>query len=239
MRPKIVFSDFDGTLTINNELGSSFFQLLDFLNKRALNFVIVSGRSLSWGHFLLTHFPINLCIMEGGGVIVRKGNKETLTEEILVSSRDLIHLENLEVALKKKFPRALAPDSFGRKTDRSVDLGPFDEKLKSDIKYFIKDRGAQCSLSNIHLNFWYGDVSKYNAIQWTLQNDFPEISLDDCLYFGDALNDQSVFKSMKHTVGVSNISLYLDQMDHHPEVILTGPENHSINGVYNFLKSLK
>ena len=72
-----------------------------------------------------------------------------------------------------------------------------------------------------------------------MNSDFPEVSLDDCLYFGDALNDQSVFKRMKHTVGVSNISRYLDRMVHRPEVILAGEENYSIKGVYNFLKSLK
>ena len=115
MIPKVIFSDFDGTLTINGELGSHFFQLLCFLDKWQSDFVIVSGRSLSWGHFLLTHFPLNLCIMEGGGVIVRKGKEGILVEEILVPESALIQLKDLEIAMEKKFPGVLSLDLLGER----------------------------------------------------------------------------------------------------------------------------
>ena len=55
---KIIFSDFDGTLTNNGKLGAVFFDLLELIESRHSELVIVSGRSISWGHFLLTHFPL-------------------------------------------------------------------------------------------------------------------------------------------------------------------------------------
>ena len=66
----IFFSDFDGTLTLDGHLTREFFDVVDFIKKHGHELVIVSGRSLSWGHFFLTHFPFNACIMEGGGVIL-------------------------------------------------------------------------------------------------------------------------------------------------------------------------
>ena len=56
---KVIFSDFDGTLTVaSGKLGASFFELLELIEQNQAELVVVSGRSLSWGHFLLTHFPI-------------------------------------------------------------------------------------------------------------------------------------------------------------------------------------
>ena len=236
---KIVFSDFDGTLTIDGALGTHFLQLLRLLEELQLTLVIVSGGSLSLGHFLLAHFPLRICVMEGGGVVVRKGEGGVLTEEILVSEADMIRLKELEEALEKKFPGVLTVDSFGRKTDRAIDLKFVNKTLMSEIKTFLANRGAFFSSSNIHLNFWYGGISKYHGIEYVLKNDFPEVDLDDCIYFGDAPNDQTVFRNMKYTVGVSNIARFLDQMEYHPEVILRGDHNRSVKGVYNFLKSLK
>ena len=55
---KIVFSDFDGTLTNEKMLGSQIFDILDLTAKNNCELVVVSGRSVSWGHFLLTHFQL-------------------------------------------------------------------------------------------------------------------------------------------------------------------------------------
>ena len=222
----------------NGKLPSHFWQLLDMLKELQLDFIVVSGRSLSWGHFILTHFPLDLCVMEGGGVVIHKGKNGILVEEILASEVNLLELQETKTALEKKFPGTLSVDSFGRKTDCAVDLKLVDKKGKEDIESFLADRGAAFSSSNVHINFWYGDISKYNAIEWVLKNNFPEVPIGDCLYFGDAPNDQSIFEKMKHTVGVSNIIDHLDSMDHHPEVILRGEGNVSVKGVYNFLKVL-
>ena len=176
--------------------------------------------------------------MENGGVIVRKDGEGILTEEVLVPAAELHRLENLVTVVEKKFPGILTIDSFGRKTDRAVDLKLMDQALKPRVEDFLTQRGARFLASDIHLNFWYGEISKYRAIQVALKKDFIGVSPDDCIYFGDALNDQSVFQHMKHTVGVSNIAKYLPLMSHHPQVVLEGAENSSVKGVYNFLKSL-
>ena len=86
---KIVLSDFDGTLTFKEELGAIFFEILDLLKGKQIPLVIVTGRSLSWGHFLLTHFPfLTDVIVEGGGIIVKRNGK-IITEELVVEESEV------------------------------------------------------------------------------------------------------------------------------------------------------
>src|SRR5665647_2482417 len=112
----IFFSDFDGTLTMEGrELTRDFFEIQDYLKKRNYELVIVSGRSISWGHFFLTHFPaLKACIMEGGGVVLYLDEKGEICQEPLVSQAELDRLTKFTGQLKHHFPHIpLSADSFG------------------------------------------------------------------------------------------------------------------------------
>ncbi len=233
---KIIFSDFDGTLTYKESLSPVFFDLLSFLERRNIPLVIVTGRSLSWGHFLLTHFPyLKDIIVEGGGAIVsRRGS--FITEECLVSQSDVLRLAEFSKELTKAFPQTkLSADSFGRKTDRAIELHDLQEGvLFEHIEEFMQNHQINFSTSNVHLNFWCGEVSKYLAVEHYLKRQLPVA--DECVFFGDSLNDQAMFKSFKNSVGVSNISTILDRLVYKPTTILQGEENIGPFGVLNYLK---
>jgi HAD superfamily hydrolase (TIGR01484 family) len=238
---KIIFSDFDGTLTCQGFIDQNFIEILNWSRKREMPFVIVTGRSLSWGHFLLTHFnQVDVVIVEGGGVVVWKDEKGRLCEQVLVSEKNLDELKKVTMELEANFSFPLSQDSFGRKTDRAIELYHFDQKrsLKKEVELFLKEKGVNFSCSNVHLNFWKGDISKIKGINFFSKRFFPEHNLDNYLYFGDALNDQEVFKEFPHSVGVSNISIFLNKMSHRPKVILKGKENEGNLGVLNYLKQL-
>jgi hypothetical protein len=233
---KIIFSDFDGTLTYKEGLSSVFFDVTSLLEKKQIPLVIVTGRSLSWGHFLLTHFPyLQDVIVEGGGAIVSRRGK-FIVEECLISEADVLRLANFTFAFKKEFPNInLSVDSFGRKTDRAVELHDLqDGVLFHHIEDFLRNHNVNFSTSNVHLNFWCGEVSKYLAVERFLKQ--KSVQESDCIFFGDSLNDQAMFKSFHHSVGVSNIAEVLDQMKYRPSEILTGEENIGPYGVLNYLK---
>ena len=236
---KIVFSDFDGTLTVNGKLGAVFFELLDIIEKNNSELVIVSGRSLSWGHFLLTHFPLKHAIMEGGGVILTKNVDGVISEEFLVSEGELQRLQDLTVKLQRDVPETiLSVDSFGRKSDRAIE---FPQMKQSDVEkaesYLLKEK-ANFSRSNVHVNFWYGDISKNYAVNYFLKNYCPHLKIEETIFYGDSLNDESMFESFPNTVGVSNIISVLDELYHKPKIILEGNENAGAYGVLNHLKEV-
>lgn len=235
---KIVFSDFDGTLTYKEGLGPIFFDILNYLESNKTPLVIVTGRSLSWGHFLLTHFPfLTDVIVEGGGAIVSRRGK-FITEELMVSESEVRRLALFCEQFKIKFPNInLSVDSFGRKTDRAIELHDLqDGVLFHHIEDFLREENINFSTSNVHLNFWCGEVSKYLAVKHFLEKHNEQE--ENCLFFGDSLNDQAMFKSFKNSVGVSNISKVIDQMKYKPTTILTGDENIGPFGVLNYLKKL-
>ncbi len=235
---KIVFSDFDGTLTYKEGLSPIFFEVLSFLESKKIPLVIVTGRSLSWGHFLLTHFPyLTDVIVEGGGSIVSRKGK-FITEECLISEADVKRLASFCENFKAKFPTtSLSVDSFGRKTDRAVELHDLtDGTLFHHIEDYLRDENINFSTSNVHLNFWCGEVSKYKAVTHFLKT--RNLTEKDGIFFGDSLNDQTMFKSFENTVGVANISEVMDRLVHKPKTILEGKDNVGPFGVLGHLKSL-
>ncbi len=238
MNYELIFSDFDGTLTVGNDMSPIFFDLLTFLDKKNVPLIIITGRSISWSHFFLSHFPqLSYVISEGGGAISYRGAKHRIINEFLISNEEMKLLAHVSSLLKENFPNLeLSADSLGRVTDRAIELEDLsDPSYKSEIENFLASHKISFSTSNVHLNFWAGKISKYESSQTFLKKFFPSLKNDDCLFFGDSLNDESMFKGFKNSVGVSNISGILDQLKSHPQIILKGIENQGIHGVYNFL----
>mgnify|MGYP000963175591 CR=1 FL=1 len=64
------------------------------------------------------------------------------------------------------------------------------------------------------------------------------ISADETIFYGDAMNDESMFKDFQNSVGVSNIISVLDKLTHKPSIVLEGKENAGPNGVLHHLKEV-
>lgn len=246
-KPKFVFSDFDGTLTLDDELRPEFFDVLKLLKSNNTPLVICTGRSKSWAHFLLSHFSdLHYVITEGGGVLTyvkEVEGRRHLHDMLLVDDSEVIKLEKAVIELKEQFPGLeLSVDSFGRQTDRAIELSFLKDNPEIDksVRAYFKDQGIHFSVSNVHLNFWCGEISKIKSIRFFMDEFLKEAKLteDEIIFFGDSLNDESVFKEIDHCVGVSNIEKVKAQFKHLPQVILEGEENKGIHGVLNYLKSI-
>lgn len=235
----IFFSDFDGTLTHEGQLTRDFFDILDHVKKNGHELVIVSGRSVSWGHFFLTHFALRACIMEGGGVIVYRDAKGELAEEPLVSRAELDELARFTKELKHHYPHVpLSMDSFGRLSDRAIEFHLMDQEWINQVMDYMDQNKISYSKSNVHINFWKGEISKYLGVKYFLEKYRPNVSGDNCWFFGDAPNDESMFQFFYNSVGVSNIKDCLHKLKHKPRIILTGTENAGPHGVLAYIKTL-
>lgn len=236
----IFFSDFDGTLTMEGrELTRHFFEIIDHIHKHGHELVIVSGRSLSWGHFFLTHFPLKACIMEGGGVICYLDDRGEIIEEPLVTTAELDKLREFTSKLKHHYPHVpLSADSFGRLTDRAIEFHLMEEAWIDQVMDYMTQEKINFSKSNVHINFWCGDISKYLGVKHFIQKYRPHLHQNECWFFGDAPNDESMFELFHNSVGVSNIEKCLHRLKHKPRIILEGEENAGPKGVLNFVKSV-
>ncbi len=235
----IFFSDFDGTLTKEGVgLTRDFFEIMELIQSRGHELVIVSGRSISWGHFFLTHFPLKACIMEGGGVILRVDERGEIIEEPLVSGHEIERLRKFTTQIKHHYPHVpLSVDSFGRLTDRAIEFHLMEEAWIEQVMNFMDSEGINYSKSNVHINFWCGKISKFLGVERFLDTHRPGISADQCWFFGDAPNDESMFEFFQNSVGVSNIDRCLHKLRHRPRIILEGEENAGPKGVLNFVRA--
>jgi len=242
--PKLVFSDFDGTLTLDDELRPEFFEVLSLLKANQIPLIICTGRSKSWAHFLLSHFSeLEYVITEGGGVlsyVEKKNGRRLLKDILLVDEGEVIRLEQAVLGLHERFAHLeLSVDSFGRQTDRAIELSYLEDQpeIAKKIREYFTQKNINFSTSNIHMNFWCGEITKMNSIRHFLKfYGNGKIKEDEVIFFGDSLNDESVFRELKDTVGVSNIAKVQDRFKYLPSVILEGPENKGILGVLNYLR---
>lgn len=236
----IFFSDFDGTLTVKGSgLTPDFFEIIDLINKNGHELVVVSGRSISWGHFLLTHFPLKACIMEGGGVITYKDENGEIQNEPLVSEVELNRLQEFTTNLTHHYPHVpLSADSFGRLSDRAIEFKLMSPEWIEEVTEYMSRENVSFTRSNVHINFWCGQISKFLGVQHFLQHHRAGLKESDSWFFGDAPNDESMFEFFHNSVGVSNISECLDRLNHKPRIILEGPENNGPKGVLNFIRTL-
>lgn len=239
MNKNIIFTDFDGTLTENNQVTPELFQIIDLVHKNNYEMLIVSGRSISWGHFFLTHYPFTTTIMENGASISSLGHDGYFRDLVLCSGDELETLAQIALKLTEKINNLpLSTDSFGRLCDRAIELEPLkrDPQMLEDVKGIITEMGGSYSISNVHLNFWVGDINKAKGLDFYREHINDVVDMNKSLYFGDALNDESLFKYFPQSVGVSNIADVLDQLEHKPTVILEGEENRGPKGVLNYLQ---
>src|SRR5690606_27210698 len=143
------------------------------LKKRKIPLLIVTGRSLSWGHFLLTHLEyLSGIIVEGGGAYLWRDSNGDIHEHGFVAQKELNRLQDVTMEIRDRYPKIrLSADSFGRKYDRAIELRDLEKapKIYQEIESFLHSSGINFSCSNVHLNFWAGDISKQKASQWFLQ----------------------------------------------------------------------
>jgi hydroxymethylpyrimidine pyrophosphatase-like HAD family hydrolase len=106
------------------------------------------------------------------------------------------------------------------------------------VEDFMEVEKIQYSKSNVHINFWCGNISKYLGVKHFIEKYRPHLHQRDCWFFGDAPNDESMFQLFHNSVGVSNIEKCLHRLKHKPRIILEGEENAGPKGVLNFIKTL-
>jgi hydroxymethylpyrimidine pyrophosphatase-like HAD family hydrolase len=127
-----------------------------------------------------------------------------------------------QMLTKLRIPaRGTAVDKSGRKSYKK--LRPMSTMTEGQLKIAIdmmeKDK-INFSKSNVHINFWCGEISKYLGVTKFIKEFRPEITESNSFFFGDAPNDESMFELFHNSVGVSNIQHCLDRLNHKPRIIL-------------------
>lgn len=233
--------DIDDTLSTSGKLTSEAFAALWQLKKAGFVVVPITGRPAGWCDHIARFWPVDAVVGENGAFVFYMQNgirKRLNTLKPSLEKSLKVRLNLLAKKIKKKFPNAKwASDQSYREYDLAVDIcedvKPWSPSKVQDLLKFCNDAGAHAKLSSIHVNIWFGEYDKNKGFSNWISRGAPGLSLgtelkptikknDFWIFIGDSPNDEPMFRRFNYSVGVANLSNYLEKMTHLPKWITQG-----------------
>ena len=134
-------------------------------------------------------------------------------------------LQSVQNEIFEKIPQAsLASDQFCRLFDVAIDICEDVQPLTLDqiekIQAIFKRHGAQCKISSIHINGWFGSYDKQTMCELYCQKELvPLGDLSQVAFVGDSPNDEVLFSFFKNSFGVGNVRDFTQKMKHLPQFV--------------------
>jgi hypothetical protein len=229
-----VFTDVDGTLTTGGRLAGQTYAALCELDAAGFAVVLVTGRPAGWGDAMFRQWPVRAVVTENGGVTflrrrggdaakrygVRPDRLPSLRKRMLASARALARsVRGARLARDSVYTEVNLPIDW----NEDVHLG---EDAAKRIEAFLRDEGWNAVRSSVHVNFWPGRFDKLSACRVVVQQSLggaPD-DLARCLYVGDALNDEPMFRGFPRSVGVANVRDVWDELRWKPAHVTRAAE---------------
>jgi len=245
--------DIDDTLSTNGKLTAKAFSALWSLKEHGYAVVPITGRPAGWCDHIARFWPVDAVIGENGafsfwmGKSGRRERYNTLSNFSPKEAEDKI--EQLKTEILKNYPNAKwASDQSYREYDLAIDFcEDVDRWPAADVDALValcKNIGAEVKISSIHVNAWFGKYDKISGFNAWIKNglsDCASISKKDLLdqknwiFIGDSPNDEPLFAAFDMSVGVSNLTPFLDRIQSPPKWITNGESG---NGFVEFAEKL-
>ncbi|MBN1103557.1 MAG: HAD-IIB family hydrolase [Deltaproteobacteria bacterium] len=227
-----VFFDIDDTFTTRGKIGGRAFQSIWDLKKAGLRVVPITGRPAGWCDHIARMWPVDGVVGENGafyfcydeerGHLVRR-----FLDPEAVREKNRLRLERIREEILASIPgTALASDQLYREADLAIDYCedvtplPFDQ-VERICQVFLR-HGANCKVSSIHVNGWFGDYDKLSMTRtfalerWTVDLDRRR---EEYLFCGDSPNDEPMFRFFPLAAGVNNVLRFGERMEHLPAFV--------------------
>jgi HAD superfamily hydrolase (TIGR01484 family) len=221
---RLIATDMDGTLTIDQKFTPQLLQAFDRLNQAGIAVLIVTGRSAGWVSGLVNYLPIVGAIAENGGLFYQGE-----TQELLVSISDIKvyrqKLAEMFLELRSYFPQIEeSHDNAFRLTDWTFDVAGLKLEDIKQLDSLCRNSGFGFTYSNVQCHIKSSEQDKARGLLKVLEKHFPHYRLEQIATVGDSPNDESLFGQFPLSIGVANIQHYQTQLEHLPTYITAQPE---------------
>jgi HAD superfamily hydrolase (TIGR01484 family) len=228
-----VFTDIDDTLTTEGAITPDALKALADIKAAGLHVVAITGRPVGWSVPFVTAWPVDSIVAENGAVALLPlpGGKlqKRYQQDAATRAANFDRMQQVLARIEREIPGARrATDSPGRETDIAIDHSEFtqlsDESIASVVA-LMRSEGMHATVSSIHINGWYGDNDKLEGARWIVRELWGR-TLDDEIdrwaYVGDSTNDQLMFRTFAHSIGVANVARFVPQLEHLPRYVTEG-----------------
>lgn len=229
--------DIDDTLSSGGKLTDEAYSALWDLKRAGFVVIPITGRPAGWCDHFARFWPVDAVVGENGAFtfFMEDGVRRRLDTLPTGESAGLrSRLEALGEKIRARFPHAhWASDQPYREYDLAIDIREdVPAWPQADIEELLAlchSQGAHAKLSSIHVNAWFGDYDKRRGLEAWLAAGAPGLSAgiqaavpkwEELLFIGDSPNDEPMFASFRHSVGVANLARY--RLKHPPRWITRG-----------------
>jgi HAD superfamily hydrolase (TIGR01484 family) len=228
-----VFTDIDDTLTTEGAITPDALKALADLKAAGLHVVAITGRPVGWSVPFVSAWPVDSIVAENGAVALLPlpGGKlqKRYQQDAAARAANFDRMQQVLERIEREIPGAgRATDSPGRETDIAIDHSEFvqlSEETIARVVALMRSEGMHATVSSIHINGWYGDNDKLEGARWSVRELWGR-TLDDEIdrwaYVGDSTNDQLMFRSFAHSIGVANVARFVPQLEHLPRYVTEG-----------------
>ncbi|WP_339092946.1 HAD-IIB family hydrolase [Variovorax paradoxus] len=225
-----VFTDIDDTLTHEGAITPDALLALGALKAAGLAVVAITGRPVGWSMPFAGTWPVDAIVAENGAVALlpaaNKKIEKKYRQDAATRAANFVRMQSVLARIEREIPGAArATDSPGRETDIAIDHSEFvrlDDATVARVVALMRGEGMHATVSSIHINGWYGDNDKLEGARWITRELWGR-TLDDEMdrwaYVGDSTNDQLMFRSFAHSIGVANVARFVPQLEHLPRYV--------------------
>ena len=232
-RVRGVLTDIDDTLTTEGAITADALEALNRLRGNGLPVFAITGRPAGWSEPFALNWPVEAIVAENGAVALSRDANGQLTKRYLqdapVRAANHRHLQVVAHHILQALPQArLATDSAGRETDIAIDHSEHAHLNDEDIARVVsimQAHGLNATVSSIHINGWIGNHDKLAGARWIVREHLGrelDGERDQWVYVGDSTNDARMFAHFPHSVGVANVTSFVQRLSHLPRYIARG-----------------
>jgi HAD superfamily hydrolase (TIGR01484 family) len=227
-----VFFDIDDTFTTHGKIGGRAFQALWDLKEAGLKVVPITGRPTGWCDHIARMWPVDGVVGENGAFyFCHDEEKRRLVKRFLhseeVRKENRLRLEKIREEILTSIPgTAPASDQLYREADLAIDycedVSPLPWSDVERICHIFRSHGANCKVSSIHVNGWFGEYDKLSMTKtfamerWNVNLEYQK---GEYLFCGDSPNDEPMFRFFPLSAGVKNVLRFTEHMKHLPAFV--------------------
>ncbi len=231
---KGVLFDIDDTFTLDGRIPAEAFSALWKMHNSGLILVPITGRPAGWCDHIARMWPVDGIVGENGAFYYYYSEENRELRRRYLFAPDEVKekrqlLEKIKGEVLRRVPRAIiSADQHFRLFDLAIDFAEDVPQLTQEeigeICRVFEEHGATFKVSSIHVNGWFGAYNKRTTTKLFLKERFGfewEDARRSFVFIGDSPNDEPMFEVFPVSVGVANVSRFVDMLNSPPAYITT------------------
>ncbi|HEX7789997.1 MAG TPA: HAD-IIB family hydrolase, partial [Afipia sp.] len=228
---RFVLTDMDETLTHRGRLAAATYTALENLQAAGVKVIPVTAAPAGWCDQMARMWPVDGVIGENGGFFFQRSDAIHKIERHFWHSdedRPAVSAELTRIGdrICESVPSAIFADDQPFRLTSIAFVQPHSRAELDMILGALREASADVTVNNLWVLGWLGGYDKLAMTRRVLRNHYGiDINSDrsTVVYVGDSTNDGPMFSFFRHTVGVSTVTDYLDQIPKPPQWITRGP----------------